>query len=194
MPSSGLRSSRTQQELNEKPSLLFVAAAPPRSTSTINQPPSVFNSENKNSKSPLVPAGAGNQDGSGSKKRAYAYDWIANIKAAKHRLSCAELEDLDMSDVGRVVEGGRTTNLYNVNKHGAQYFISYDESQVYARVPHLYMKDTLICQAAALHISKLHGCSHPDDIELETNWQKLKDDSWVIHIHPKGGSAKKARS
>ncbi|KAK8025242.1 hypothetical protein PG990_003065 [Apiospora arundinis] len=195
MPSLNQYSSRSQKELNEKPGLLVAVAATPRTSFTINRPPSVLKHENKNSNPPLVSVGAGNHEGSGSKKRAYAYDWAANIKAAKYRLSCAELEELDMSEVGRVVEGGRTTNLYNVNKHGAQHFISYDDSQVYARVPHLYMKDTLICQAAALYISKLHGCSHPDDIELDTNWQKLKDDSWAIHIHPKGGpSAKKARS
>ncbi|KAK6825609.1 hypothetical protein PG987_013103 [Apiospora arundinis] len=189
--------SRIQKELNEKPGLLLVAAAPARPSSAINYPPSVLGHEEKNNNSPLLLVGAAkhNQEGSGSHKRAHAYDWAANVKAAKHRLSCAEVEDLAMSEVGLIVEGGRTTNIYNIDKRGTQQFIAYDGSHVYARVPHLYMKDTLIEQAAALHLGRLHGCTHPDDLELDTNWQQLKDGSWAIHVHPKdGSSAKKARS
>ncbi|KAK6844700.1 hypothetical protein PG995_014810 [Apiospora arundinis] len=164
-------SSRPQQELSGKPGLLLVAAAPPRAALTTSN------------------------DNSGSQKRAYHYDWAANIKAAKDRLRDANVTELPMSEVGRVVEGGRVKKIYNVDKSSAaQYFIAYDDSEVYARVPQLFMKDTLIYQLAALHVGALNNCSHPDDLELEMDWQRMKD-GWAIHVHPKAGTgAKKARS
>ncbi|KAK8862844.1 hypothetical protein PGQ11_009079 [Apiospora arundinis] len=188
MLSSGLRPSRRQQELNEKPGLLLVAAALSRTSSTTNrvQSPTGLNH---------VKSESSEHDGPSSHKRPYPYDWATNVKASNARLSLDGIKELPMSQVGRIIEGGRTTSLYNIDKYGTQHFLSYDGSDVYARIPRLYMKDTVGYQSAALHIGKLHHCEHPADIELDMHWNEMKDGSWAVHVHPKAGSGpKKARS
>ncbi|KAK8107014.1 uncharacterized protein PG998_009027 [Apiospora kogelbergensis] len=146
----------------------------------------------------LVPAAKYDQEG-GDEHQASAcnhvYDWIRNIKVANDRIVSAGMAVLPMDKVGRVVEGGRTTSVYNMDKHGTKYFVSYSGRDVFARVPELFMKDTHVYQLAALYVSMMNNCSHPDKIDLETSWHGMKDGSWAIHIHPKPGySANKTRS
>ncbi|KAK7980199.1 POT family protein [Apiospora arundinis] len=129
-----------------------------------------------------------------SVKRAHQYDWARNLKAALTRANDAEIEEILPVEVGRVVEGNKITSLYNLDRHGSQHFVAFDGNDVLARVPQIWMKDTIVVELAALHIGLENLRSHPDDTELETHFQQIKGGDWAIHVYPKGGSnAKKAR-
>ncbi|KAK6825611.1 hypothetical protein PG987_013105 [Apiospora arundinis] len=143
----------------------------------------------------LFPDQSGKNDmPSTATKRACSYDWRRNLRAVLARAAAAEIEEIPTSEVGRVVEGKKITNLYNVDEDGATYFFAYDGNDVLARVPELYIKETIIVELATLYLGLKNNCAHPDDIELQTNWQRTKGGDWVIHVHPKSGSnTKRAR-
>ncbi|KAK8040077.1 hypothetical protein PG993_008488 [Apiospora rasikravindrae] len=126
-------------------------------------------------------------------KRTYEYGWASATKTAKARAERAGIVELLNSEVGRVVEGGRITGLYHLDKYAAEkHFIAYDGFDVVACIPELFMLETVIRDIAQLHIGRLNNSSYPDDIKLEKNWQKLKGSldgsGWAVHIHPQAGS------
>ncbi|KAK8107011.1 uncharacterized protein PG998_009024 [Apiospora kogelbergensis] len=173
MASSGQRSNRTEQEkMNNNPLHLLMSSG-----QSVVHNTGMYESNDS--------------QGSDTDERSQAYDWEHNVKAANTWLQSVGVEYLPIDKVGRVVEGRKTVSIYNVDKKGAKYFISYDGSDVYARIPELYMKDTLIYQLAALYISMMNNISHPEDADLETKCQAMKDGGFAIHIHPKAGSIAK---
>lgn len=147
------------------------------------------------SQRPSLALASNNNQEPGTHERAQTYDWDRNVKAANARLKSAGLEHLPIDKVGRVVEGRKTISIYNVDKNGVQYFITYDGPNVYARIPQLYMKDSLIYQLAALYIGMMNNIAHPEDVNLETQYHGMKDGGIAIHIYPKASAiAKKALS
>ncbi|KAK6825607.1 hypothetical protein PG987_013101 [Apiospora arundinis] len=122
---------------------------------------------------------------------ASSYDWAGNLEDAKERAVRRKIVKLPADEVGRLVIGGQVRSLWNENRLGARYFISYDGIDVLARVPVLLMMDTVIHKLAALHIGRLYQSSHPDDIELQLNWYTAPDNTsegFAIHIHPRSKS------
>ncbi|KAK6825610.1 hypothetical protein PG987_013104 [Apiospora arundinis] len=124
-----------------------------------------------------------------SKKRSNRHDWPHRFATARERAENANILELPASEVGRVLEGGRVTGLYNLDKNGSKHFVAYDSDHVYACVPYLYQMDNVILKLASLHIANRDHFASPEDIEVEKNWQKmtgsLAGTDWAIHIHPK---------
>ncbi|KAK7980200.1 CAZyme family CE10 [Apiospora arundinis] len=141
------------------------------------RPSSSIKHEAKNSRQPT------------SKKRSNRHDWPHRFATARERAENSNIVELPVSEVGRVLEGGRVTGLYNLDKKGSKHFIAYDGDHVYACVPHLYQMDIIILDLASLHIANGDHFASPEDIEVEKNWQKmtgsLAGTGWAIHIHPK---------
>ncbi|KAK6844698.1 hypothetical protein PG995_014808 [Apiospora arundinis] len=124
-----------------------------------------------------------------SKKRSNHHGWPHRFATARERADNANIVELPASEVGRVLEGGRVTSLYNRDKKGSKHFIAYDGDHVYACVPYLYQMDIIILDLASLHIANRDHFVSPEDIEVEKSWQKmtgsLAGTGWAINIHPK---------
>lgn len=128
------------------------------------------------------------------------YDWINEFEAAEDRAEAAGIMTNSSVDIGRVIEGGRITHTSNLPVNCHRSFIIYDGCDVVAVVEDREKTYPLIYLLAKLHIGRVKGSSHPDDLALDSTQKSLpnykNDQRWILYFRPKkqGSGAKQVKA
>ncbi|KAK8862842.1 hypothetical protein PGQ11_009077 [Apiospora arundinis] len=122
-----------------------------------------------------------------------SYDWDANMCEFKQQARHEGLEELPASQVGRVIEEGKLTGLFDVGHimYGAREFVVYDGFDVLARVEDVTLINLVLCDLATHHVGRLGAdIEHPSDVELVVKKEMMQDSEeriigWAVLIQPK---------
>ncbi|KAK7949286.1 uncharacterized protein PG986_010172 [Apiospora aurea] len=127
------------------------------------------------------------------------YDWDSAVLDANKKARDEGIVKLPASRVGRVMQDGKLTKLYDTHHYGTRDFIAYDGYDVLASVQDSELIDIVLTELAALHIGQKAGSDHPDEIELVVKSEIMKDEEgtfegWAILIQPEVTPGKKRKS
>ncbi|KAK6825606.1 hypothetical protein PG987_013100 [Apiospora arundinis] len=122
-----------------------------------------------------------------------SYDWDANMREFKQQARHEGLVELPASQVGRVIEGGKLTGLFDLGHimYGARKFVVYDGFDVLARVEDVTLINLVLCDLATHHVGRLGAdIEHPNDVELVVKKEMMQDSEeriigWAVLIQPK---------
>ncbi|KAK8086035.1 hypothetical protein PG994_001009 [Apiospora phragmitis] len=127
------------------------------------------------------------------------YDWDFARRTANEKARSEGIAELPVSRVGRVMQDGKLTSLFDTNLYGKREFIAYDGFDVLACVQDSFLLDAVIYDLAKLHIGTKAESNHPGDVDLVVQSEIMEDDEgsfsgWAIFIQPEVVPGKKRKS
>ncbi|KAK6844703.1 hypothetical protein PG995_014813 [Apiospora arundinis] len=117
------------------------------------------------------------------------YDWEHALRTATKAMHEEGIRELPPSRVRRVMLEDKLIHLFDVNPYGVRDFITYDGYDVLACVQDPALIYDVLYQLASLHVGKLAGSDHPDDIDLDVQAERMKASEgksrgWAILMRP----------
>ncbi|KAK7980204.1 hypothetical protein PG989_012661 [Apiospora arundinis] len=119
----------------------------------------------------------------------HCYDWEHALRTATKAMHEEGIRELPPSRVRRVMLEDKLIHLFDVNPYGVRDFITYDGYDVLACVQDPALIYDVLYELASLHVGKLAGSDHPDDIDLDVQAERMKASEgksrgWAILMRP----------